>query len=69
MLVNYHTPRHVYIVCGNTDLRKGIDTLTISCFSMKKILLYYAHISSIGGLGKYLHTSHYGVLTLLLPIL
>ena len=29
MLVNYHTPRYVYIVCGNTDLRKGIDTLAI----------------------------------------
>ncbi len=29
MLVNYHAPRHVYIVCGNTDLRKGIDTLAI----------------------------------------
>lgn len=29
MLVNYHDPRHVYIVCGNTDLRKGIDTLAI----------------------------------------
>ena len=29
----------------------------------KKILLYYVHVSSIGGLGKYLHTSHYGVLT------
>ena len=29
----------------------------------EKILLYYVHVSSIGGLGKYLHTSHYGVLT------
>ena len=29
MLVNYHAPRYVYIVCGNTDLRKGIDTLAI----------------------------------------
>ena len=29
MLVNYHSPKHVYIVCGNTDLRKGIDTLAI----------------------------------------
>ena len=29
MLVNYHAPKHVYIVCGNTDLRKGIDTLAI----------------------------------------
>ncbi|WP_050612370.1 IS66 family insertion sequence element accessory protein TnpB [Ligilactobacillus agilis] len=29
MLVNYHVPKHVYIVCGNTDLRKGIDTLAI----------------------------------------
>ena len=29
MLVNYHSPKHVYIICGNTDLRKGIDTLAI----------------------------------------
>ena len=29
MLVNYHSPKHVYIVCGNTDLRKEIDTLAI----------------------------------------
>ena len=29
MLVNYHAPKHVYIVCGNTDLRKEIDTLAI----------------------------------------
>src|SRR5699024_4975099 len=29
MLVIYHSPKHVYIVCGNTDLRKGIDTLAI----------------------------------------
>ncbi|MGN9067535.1 hypothetical protein, partial [Ligilactobacillus agilis] len=31
----------------------------------EKILLYYVHVSSIGGLGKYLHTSHYGVLTMI----
>ena len=37
----------------------------------EKVPLYYIHIRiiSIGGLEKYLHTSHYGVLTLLLPIL
>ncbi|NME42602.1 IS66 family insertion sequence element accessory protein TnpB [Lactobacillus agilis] len=29
MLVNYHVPKHVYIVWGNTDLRKEIDTLAI----------------------------------------
>ena len=29
MLVNWSAPRHVYIVCGKTDLRKGIDGLAI----------------------------------------
>ena len=27
MLVNWSAPKHVYIVCGKTDLRKGIDGL------------------------------------------
>ena len=29
MLVNWSAPRHVYIVCGKTDLRKGIDGLAM----------------------------------------
>lgn len=29
MLVNWQDPKHVYIVCGKTDLRKGIDGLAI----------------------------------------
>ena len=29
MLVNWQDPKHVYIVCGKTDLRKGIDDLAI----------------------------------------
>lgn len=29
MLINYTEPKHVYIVCGNTDLRKGIDSLSL----------------------------------------
>ena len=29
MLINFYDPKHVYIVCGKTDLRKGIDTLAI----------------------------------------
>ena len=27
MLVNWTAPKHVFIVCGKTDLRKGIDGL------------------------------------------
>ena len=27
MLVNWTQPKHVFIVCGKTDLRKGIDGL------------------------------------------
>ena len=29
MLINWQNPKHVYIVCGKTDLRKGIDGLAI----------------------------------------
>ena len=29
MLINYNYPKHVYIVCGNTDLRKGINSLAL----------------------------------------
>ena len=29
MLINWHDPDHVYLVCGKTDLRKGIDGLAI----------------------------------------
>ena len=29
MLINWHEPEHVYLVCGKTDLRKGIDGLAI----------------------------------------
>jgi len=29
MLINWAAPRHVYIVCGKTDLRKGIDGLAL----------------------------------------
>ncbi|MCT3189254.1 IS66 family insertion sequence element accessory protein TnpB [Limosilactobacillus reuteri] len=29
MLINWHSPEHVYLVCGNTDFRKGIDGLAM----------------------------------------
>ena len=29
MLINWAAPRHVYIVCGKTDLRKEIDGLVL----------------------------------------
>lgn len=29
MLINWAAPRYVYIVCGKTDLRKGIDGLVL----------------------------------------
>lgn len=29
MLINWHDPDHVYLVCGKTDLRKGIDGLAM----------------------------------------
>ena len=29
MLVNWTQPKHVFIVCGKTDLRKGIDGLAV----------------------------------------
>lgn len=29
MLINWRQPNHIYIVCGKTDLRKGIDGLAI----------------------------------------
>ena len=29
MLINWAAPRYVYIVCGKTDLRKGIDGLAL----------------------------------------
>lgn len=29
MLVNWSAPQHVYIVCGKTDLWKGIDGLAM----------------------------------------
>lgn len=29
MLINWAASRHVYIVCGKTDLRKGIDGLAL----------------------------------------
>ena len=29
MLVNWTAPDHVYLVCGKTDLRKGIDGLAM----------------------------------------
>lgn len=29
MLINWHDPDHVYLVCGKTDLRKGIDGLEL----------------------------------------
>ena len=29
MFINWHDPDHVYLVCGKTDLRKGIDGLAM----------------------------------------
>lgn len=29
MLVDWHAPHHIYLVCGKTDLRKGIDGLAM----------------------------------------
>lgn len=29
MLINWHEPEHIYLVCGKTDLRKGIDGLAV----------------------------------------
>ena len=29
MVINWSAVRHVYIVCGKTDLRKGIDSLAL----------------------------------------
>ncbi|PTM27882.1 IS66 family insertion sequence element accessory protein TnpB [Limosilactobacillus reuteri] len=29
MLVNWHDPDYVYLVCGKTDMRKGIDGLAM----------------------------------------
>lgn len=29
MLIDWHAPQHVYLVCGKTDLRKGIDGLAM----------------------------------------
>ncbi|MFR0507562.1 IS66 family insertion sequence element accessory protein TnpB [Limosilactobacillus reuteri] len=29
MLINWHDPDHVYLVCGKTDLRKEIDGLAM----------------------------------------
>ena len=29
MLVNWHDPDHIYLVCGKTDMRKGIDGLAL----------------------------------------
>ena len=29
MLVNWHDPDHIYLVCGKTDMRKGIDGLAM----------------------------------------
>ncbi|MBB1108908.1 IS66 family insertion sequence element accessory protein TnpB [Limosilactobacillus sp. pH52_RY] len=29
MLVNWHSPDHIYLDCGKTDMRKGIDGLTM----------------------------------------
>lgn len=29
MLVNWHDPDHIYLVCGKTDMRKGIDGLVM----------------------------------------
>ena len=29
MLINWQAPEHVYLVCGKTDLRKGIDGLAM----------------------------------------
>lgn len=29
MLVNWHDPDYIYLVCGKTDMRKGIDGLVM----------------------------------------
>ena len=29
MLVNWHDPDYIYLVCGKTDMRKGIDGLAM----------------------------------------
>ena len=29
MLVNWHDPDYIYLVCGKTDIRKGIDGLVM----------------------------------------
>ena len=29
MLIDWHAPEHIYLVCGKTDLRKGIDGLAL----------------------------------------
>ncbi|WP_146196036.1 IS66 family insertion sequence element accessory protein TnpB, partial [Limosilactobacillus reuteri] len=29
MLVNWHDPDHIYLVCGKTDMRKGVDGLAM----------------------------------------
>ncbi len=29
MLVNWHDQDHIYLVCGKTDMRKGIDGLAM----------------------------------------
>ncbi|MCH3922484.1 IS66 family insertion sequence element accessory protein TnpB [Limosilactobacillus sp.] len=40
MLVNWYDPDHVYIVCGKTDLRKGIDGLAMVIAENYGIELY-----------------------------
>lgn len=40
MLVNWYDPDHIYIVCGKTDLRKGIDGLAIVIAENYGIELY-----------------------------
>ena len=40
MLVNWYNPKQVYLVCGKTDLRKGIDGLVMLIAENYGLALY-----------------------------
>ena len=59
MLINWQNPKHVYIVCGKTDLRKGIDGLAIVVaenfgLDLYDDSLFYSVVIEVIGLRAYI---------------
>ena len=46
MLVNWHDPDHIYLVCGKTDMRKGIDGLAMVIAENYYIIIRFSYFAA-----------------------